>query len=178
MSFFNKFPLLAYDITNTETYKLVPDILRRVKLKSAIAAGQMIFDKYDVKEGEKPEDVAYKWFGDAEFHWVILMTNNITDRFYGWPLSQPQFHEYITDKYADIDAIHHYEITKTSGNTASQGPGDYSYLVECNSDEAGALPITNREYEQRQQDSIRQIRLLDKRYLSTFVEEFNNLITE
>ena len=178
MSYFSKFPLLAYDIANTETYKVLPDILRRVKLRSAIVAGQMIFDKYDVQEGEKPEDVAYKWFGDAEFHWVILMTNNITDRFYQWPLTQAQFHEYIEDKYADPDAIHHYEITKTSGITKSQGPGDYSYLVECNSDEAGALPITNREYEQRQQDSIRQIKLLDKKYLGAFVEEFNNLIAQ
>ena len=176
--FFNKFPLIAYDMTNTGAYKLLPDIIRRVKLRSAIKDGQFIFDSYDVKDGERPEDVAYKWFGDAEYHWVILMTNNITDRFYQWPMTQPQFYEYITDKYADIDGIHHYEIAKTSGVTTSQGPGDYSYLVECNSDESGASSITNREYEERQQDSIRQIQLLDKRYLSAFVEEFNNLIAE
>ena len=48
----------------------------------------MLFDKYDVKEGEKPEDVAFKWFGDPELHWVILMTNNVTDRYYDWPMNQ------------------------------------------------------------------------------------------
>ncbi len=97
---------MIYDMKNNGNFKLLPDILRRVKLRSAVAAGQMIFDKYDVQDGDRPEDIAYKWFGDAEFHWVILMTNNITDRFYQWPLTQAQIHEYIEDKYADPDAIH------------------------------------------------------------------------
>ena len=161
-------------------YKLLPDILRRVKLRSGIKAGAFIFTEYDVRDGEKPEDVAVKWFGDPEYHWVILMTNNITDRYYQWPLTQPQFQNFIEDKYglASIDSIHHYEITQTSGRTTSNGPNDYSYLVECNSDEDGASPVTNREYEQRLQDKFRSIRLLDQRYLPTFVSEFEALIKE
>ena len=161
-------------------YKLLPDILRRVKLRSGIKAGAFIFTEYDVRDGEKPEDVAVKWFGDPEYHWVILMTNNITDRYYQWPMTQPQFQNFIEDKYgiASIDSIHHYEITQTSGRTTSNGPNDYSYLVECNSDEDGASPVTNREYEQRLQDKFRSIRLLDQRYLPTFVSEFEALIKE
>jgi len=88
MSYFSKFPLTAYDIKGNDIRKLLPDILRRVKLRSLIKSGGMLFDKYDVKEGEKPEDIAFKWFGDPELHWVILMTNNVTDRYYGWPLNQ------------------------------------------------------------------------------------------
>ena len=67
--------MLAYDITNTENYKLLPDILRRVKIRTAINSASMLFDQYDVREGEKPEDIAFKWFGDAELHRIILMTN-------------------------------------------------------------------------------------------------------
>ena len=26
----------------------------------------MLFDKYDVKEGERPEDIAFKYFGDSD----------------------------------------------------------------------------------------------------------------
>ena len=180
MSYFSRFPLLAYDITNTENYKLLPDILRRVKLRALVKSGTMLFDKYDVKEGEKPEDIAYKWFGDAELHWVILMTNNITDRYHDWPLNAPQFAEFLTDKYGsgNEDGTHHYEISRTSGRTSGQGPGDYSYLVECNSDESGATTITNREYEQREQDSKRQIRLLHKSFLGDFIAEFDSLIQE
>jgi hypothetical protein len=166
---------MAYDVKGTKNYKLLPDILRRVKLRSGLRSGSFLFDNYDVKDGERPEDIAYKWFGDAEYHWVILMTNNITDRYYQWPLSQPQFQEYLKDKYGSgsEDAVHHYEKTQDSGKTSSR---DYSHMVECNSTEDNPTIISNRDYEQRKQDEYRQIRLLDKRYLRTFVNEFESLI--
>ena len=176
MSYFSRFPLFAYDIKNDNNYKLLPDILRRVKLRATIKSGGMLFDKYDVKEGEKPEDVAYKWFGDAELHWVILMTNNVTDRYYEWPMNQVQFQTMLEDKYSNPDGIHHYEITRDSGRTTGQGPNDYSYLVECNSDTANAVSVSNREYEEREQDRKRSIRLLNQTYLSDFLEEFDKLI--
>ena len=56
---------------------------------------------YDVKSGETPENIAFKHFGDPELHWVILLTNKITDRYYDWPLSEQQFEDYIKDKYAE-----------------------------------------------------------------------------
>ena len=180
MAYFDRFPLMTYYMKNNNVYKLVPDILRRVKLRASIKSGVFLFDKFDVPMGDKPEDVAFKWYGDAGLHWVILMTNNITDRYYEWPMTQPQFQEFIEDKYglASIDSIHHYEITQTSGRTSSNGPNDHSHLVECNSDEDGAVAVTNRQYEQRLQDDYRQIRLLDQKYLSQFVTEFERLIQE
>ena len=177
MSFFSRFPLLAYDIKNTENYKVLPDILRRVKLRTAIKGSTLLFDAYDVKDGERPEDVAYKWFGDAELHWVILMTNNVLDRYYDWPMSQQQLEVFLKDKYSNPDGIHHYETPRTSGRTTGQGPFDYSHLVEVNSDFENASIISNREFEERNQDKKRSIRLLDKRYLPDFIEEFNNLIS-
>jgi hypothetical protein len=179
MSYFSKFPLTTYDIKGNDIRKLLPDILRRVKLKTVIKSGGMLFDKYDVKEGEKPEDIAFKWFGDPELHWVILMTNNVTDRYYGWPMNQVQFAEYITDKYGDnVDAVHHYEVTKDSGRTTSNGPSDYSHLVEVNSDTANAISISNRQYEEREQDKKRQIQLLEKSLLGDFIAEFDRLVAE
>ena len=180
MSYFSKFPVFAYDIKNNENYKLLPDILRRVKLRTLVKSGGMLFDKYDVKENEKPEDVAFKWFGDPELHWVILMTNNITDRYYGWPMNSVQFAEYLTDKYGagNEDAIHHYEVTQDSGRTSGKGPSDYSHKVEVNSDTDNASSISNREYEERDQDKKRQIQLLNKSFLGDFIAEFDRLIAE
>ena len=180
MSYFSKFPLFVYDMKNDNNYKLLPDILRRVKLRATIKSGGMLFDKYDVKENEKPEDVAYKWFGDAELHWVVLMTNDITDRYYQWPMNSVQFAEFLTDKYGagNEDGIHHYEVTQDSGRTSGQGPSDYSHLVEVNSDTDNASSISNREYEERIQDKKRQIQLLNKSLLGDFVAEFDRLIAE
>mgnify|MGYP001404534316 CR=1 FL=1 len=177
MSYFNYFPLLAYDIDGSRNYKLVTDIIKRVKIRSAIKDGTLIFDNYDVKYGENPEDVAYKYYDNSEYHWVVLMVNNIADRYYEWPLTDPQFQLFLTDKYGagNEDSIHHYELAQTSGPTSSS---DDSHMLEVNSDTENATAITNREYEEREQNQLRQIRLLDRRYITQFVEEFENLMRE
>ncbi len=169
---------MIYDMKNDGNYKLLPDILRRVKQRSAIKSGQFIFDTYDVVDGEKPEDVAYKWFGDAQLHWVILMTNNVIDRYYDWPMNSVQFQTMLEDKYSNPDGIHHYELTQDSGRTTSQGPSDYSHKVEVTSDTVNASSVSNREYEEREQDKKRSIRLLNQKFLPAFIEEFDNLIKE
>ena len=178
--YFSKFPRIPYQISTQAAFKLVPDILRRVRIRESLRSGSMLFDKYDVKENENPEDVAYKWFGSPNLHWVVLLTNNVTDRYYDWPLNQTQFAEFLTDKYGagNEDGVHHYEITKSSGNTDSAGPGDYSHKVEVNSDEDDASSVSNREYEERLQDKKRQIKLLNKSFLPEFIEEFDILIRQ
>ena len=173
--YFDKFPLTVYDMKGNGAYKLLPNIIKRVKLKAGIAAGRFIFDNYDVSNNEKPEDIAFKYYGDAEYHWVILLTNNITDRYYQWPLTQPQLDAFLTDKYGvgNEDAIHHYELAQTSGATTSR---DDTHMLEVNSDTDNATSISNRQHEERVQDKNRQIRLLDRKYLDSFVEEFFALI--
>jgi|TARA_Y100000816_G_C25792187_1_gene415103 hypothetical protein len=173
--YFSKFPLKVYDVKGDKNYKLLPDILRRVKLRSSLASSRFVFDKYNVKENENPEDVAFKYYGSAEYHWVVLMVNNITDRYYQWPMTQPDFEEFLADKYGagSEDSIHHYELAQTSGKTTSS---DSSHMLEVNSDTENATAVTNRQFEERVQNDIRQIRLLDQRFLDTFTEEFFTLI--
>ena len=177
MTYFNYFPLMAYDIKGDKNYKLVTELIKRVKVRNAIKDGLVIFDKYDVKYGENPEDVAFKYYDDAELHWVVLLVNNIVDRYYEWPLTDPQFQAFLTDKYGagNEDSVHHYELAQTSGPTSSS---DDSHMLEVNSDTENATTITNREYEEREQNKLRQIRLLDRRFVSQFVEEFERLIRE
>ena len=173
--YFNKFPLMVYDIKGDENYKLLPDILKRVKLRSGLSASRFVFDKYNVKEGEKPDDIAFKYYGDPQYHWVVMMVNNLTDRYYQWPMTQPDFEDFLTDKYGagSQDAVHHYELAQTSGVTTSS---DESHMLEVNSDTAGASSISNRQFEERIQNDLRQIRLLDEKYLDAFTEEFFGLI--
>ena len=167
--------MMVYDVKGNKNFKLLPDILKRVKIRSSLSASRFVFDKYNVKEGEKPEDVAFKYYGDAQYHWVIMVVNNITDRYYGWPMTQPDFEDFLTDKYGagSEDAVHHYELAQTSGATTSS---DESHMLEVNSDTDNATSISNRQFEERNQNEIRQIRLLDERYLDAFTEEFLALI--
>ena len=166
-----------YDILGDGNSTVVTDILRRVKIKSSIKDSLTMFDTYDVQGGESPETIAYKLYGDSKHHYVILLLNNITDRYYGWPLGDSEFETYVTKKYAGPGAIHHYEVTQSSGRTTSNGPEDYSHRIEVNSDATGAEAITNYEYERRLQDQLRQIQILNPDYLSAFDKEYNKLIS-
>ena len=85
---------------------------------------------------------------------------------------------YLKDKYTEPDAIHHYEKLQSSGPQISEGPEDYSHMIECNSTDAGAGVVTNAEYERRIQDKKRQIRVLDPKYLDLFIKEFRTLIRQ
>ena len=64
-----------------------------------------------------------------------MLLNDITDRYYGWPLSDQDFEKYVKDKYAQPLGVHHYEITQSSGPTTGNGPDDYSHKIEVNSTE-------------------------------------------
>ena len=106
------------------------------------------------------------------------MINNVENVYYDWPLSNMQFENYLKDKYDNLDAIHHYEKTQSSGPEIGDGPDDYSHKIECNSTDAGAGAVTNFEYERRLLDNKRQIRLINPRYLDLFLQEFKQLIKQ
>ena len=176
--YFSYFDKGYYDLKGDGTNTLLTDLFTRIKIRDKAFDVATLYDKYDVVSGERPEDIAYKHFGNTQYHWVILLTNNITDRFYGWPLSNQEFESFITSKYDNPEAIHHYEKVQSSGRTTGQGPADYSHLIECQSTDVGAQAVSNREYEDRIQDEKRQIKLLDPAYLQIFVEEFEKLMSE
>jgi hypothetical protein len=174
--YFSQFEQGYYDLKGDGNEKLVTDLMTRVKVREKIIDEASLYDKYDVPSGERPEDTAFKHFGSSQYHWVILMTNNITDAFYDWPMSEQTFETFLKDKYTNPDATHHYEVSQSSGITKAQGPDDYSYLIEVNSDATGAQNESNRQFEQRLQEQRRQINLLNPSYLNTFLEEFNELV--
>ena len=171
--YFANFPIIAYDSVGNGEFKVVTNLLKRVALRSKVKSNTLLFDTYDVKEGETPESIADKLYDDPELHWVILLTNSITDRYHQWPMSSSQFLAFINDKYSDVDATHHYEISQTSGDTTIK-----INVGTVNTDYPAATLITNFEYEEERQDTLRQIRLLDPIYIEPFVDQYERLIAE
>ena len=173
--YFTNFPFIVYDSVGDGNFKIVTNLLKRVALRTKVRTNTLLYDTYDVKEGETPEMIADKLYDDPELHWVILFVNNITDRYHQWPMNFGQFNTFIADKYSNIDAVHHYEISQTSGDT--------SVKIDIGTDttgysEADLTTITNREFEEERQDTLRQIRLLDRSYIEQFVQEFETLMGE
>jgi len=176
--YFSFFPQGTYDIKGNGIDTLVTDLMVRVKIRSKIMNEASLYDLYDIPEGETPEMTALKHFGSTHYHWIILLTNDITDRYYGWPLTTYEFENYINDKYTNPNGVHHYEITQSSGKIKGEGPSDYEHKLIVNSTVPNAEAITNRDYEQRIQDQKRQIKLLNAVYLPIFIEEFENLTSQ
>ena len=171
--YFTKFPYIIYDSVGNGEFKIVTNLLRRVAIRSKIKVNTLFFDTYDVKEGETPEMIADKLYGDPELHWIVLLMNNVTDRYHQWPMNNNQFLSYMHDKYTNQDAVHHYEISQVSGDTTIK-----INIGSDNTDHSGATAITNYEYEEALQDELRQIRLLDPRYIAPFVAEYKKLMAE
>ena len=173
--YFNSFPVIPYDSKGDLQFKDVTNLLRRVGMRTKLKTNTFLYDTYNVKEGETPEMIAHKLYGDSQLHWIILLVNEITDRYHQWPMTGGQFLDYLNDKYSNPDGIHHYETTQTSGDTKVK------IEVENDVDEdayTGLTPITNREYEENEQDKRRQIRLVDPSFVEQFVDEFKKLINE
>ncbi len=184
--YFNSFPTIPYDSSGDGKFKDVKNLMRRVAIRSNIKTNTLLFDTYDVKEGETPESIADKLYDNSELHWIVLMVNDITDRYHQWPMAQRQFLEYVNEKYIKADGTsgaddtHHFELAQSSGDTSIKVEvynnsalysGDLNFY-------GTATPVTNYEYEERLQDERRKIRLLDPRYIDTFVKEFQSLMKE
>tara|TARA_Y100001973_G_C5183806_1_gene326533 strand:- start:71 stop:604 length:534 start_codon:yes stop_codon:yes gene_type:complete len=173
--YFESFPTIFYDANGDGTVKDVKNLLRRVGLRAVVRSNVLLFDTYEVKEGETPEIIAHKLYGDSNLHWIILMINEITDRYHQWPMTVPQFLDFINDKYDNPDGIHHYETTQSSGDTKVK----IEVINEVDEDAfTGLVPITNREYEEDRQDKLRSIRLIDPKFIGQFVAEFQTLMKE
>ena len=172
-NYFNKFPKIYYDAVGKGDYKLVTNLLRRVQIKGGLKESGALFDMYDVGGNETPESVSEQFYGDQKYYWIILLFNNIKDRFYDWPLTSTQFETYINDKYADVNAVHHYEVAQESGATTSF---DESHLIQVNQGTAGAIAVTNYEYELREQNKKGRIRLIRREFLDLITDEFTTLI--
>ena len=178
--YFESFPKIFYDSVGQGNPKVVTNLLRRVAIRAKVKTNTMLYDTYDVKSGETPEIIADKLYQDPELHWIVMLVNNVTDRYHQWPMKEQQFNTFLNEKYDNPDGVHHYEISQESGDTSTK--------IEVYANEAlytgdtdfynSATIVTNREYEEREQDKKRQIRLLDPRYIDEFVDEFEQLIGE
>ena len=169
MSFFSQFPNLLYDLKNNNRFINAKNIFRHVDVNDVLAEDITTYTYYEVQEGETPEIVSDKHHGSPYYHWVILMTNDITHPYHDWPKSTRQLQMYLNAKYGEnVNSIKYYYVFQTSGDTEKR--------IEVPSTTAGAISVSNYEYEVDLNEEKRSIDLLRNEYLSAFLEEFDRLI--
>ena len=165
--YFEKFNrgLYEFNINGTETSIGVVDITKNVRILKEVLSNITLYDEYDVKDGETPEIIAEKVYGNALYHWVILLVNERYDGILDFPQPDRVIDQLIIDKYGveNIDGIHHY-VKEVDGK-----------FYEVSSDVAGATVVTNKDYEYTLNESKRRIKLISPTLVSQVLNEYNDL---
>lgn len=103
-NYFENFPTINYQGRN------VRDITRRNKFLKSVTTNPLLFLPYTVKEGERPENIAYNYYGSTDYVWLVYLSNNIVDPYHQWPLSEEDFHKYLIQKYEAQSLRTGYEV--------------------------------------------------------------------
>lgn len=196
-SYFRQVPDFQYinrtaDAKNISDYQTVKNLFKRGKLKDDIFGNLSFFTKYQVIGDERPDNVAYKFYQDETLDWVILLANNILNIQSEWPIPQSSFDNYLLGKYETYDnvySIHHYETKKVvNSNGITIIPEGLTvpsnFTTTYYDDGLGrqitqrniTVPITNYEYEQRIDNTKRNIFVLKPRYLNVIFNDMDSLM--
>lgn len=162
--YFKDFPKFQYDFAygNDTKVSVVQDITRNIRFRRDVLANVSLYDEYDIVDGETPEIIAEKVYGNPEYHWIIMLANERHDYITDFPLPEYTLEKYIVDKYgAQRYAIHHYE--DANGFTV-------------NSDAVGAQSVSNDDYERLLNESKRRIKIISPDLISSILKQYKELL--
>lgn len=192
MSYFRELPNLEYqsflsDKQGSDNYLLVKNLFRRVKLRDDLQNVFTVFDKYQIRDGARPELVAEEIYGSTQYDWVVLICAGITRVRDQWPLSNQQLYEYAEEIYGEkLNDVHHYETVevKDSQDRLILPAGkvvDSNFTIPNPSNPVEILNpvigISNYEYEVRKNDEKRSIYVLKPRYLQQVLLDTRKAMT-
>ena len=134
--YFSQFPKIFYDFPqdlSSTNLQILTDITTNVRVRKEVLENITIYDEYDIQEGETPEIIAERVYGDPELHWVIMLANQRYDYLEDFPMTSLELENMCIAKYgADhLDDIHHYERDDviTEGRASLKLPSTPSTLV-------------------------------------------------
>jgi len=173
-------------------YTQVKNFFKKAKLRDDLFQDLTVFEKYSVKGDDRPDNVAFEIYGDANLDWVVLLSNNIINVQNEWPLSQIAFENYVLDKYgtaAKLDEIHHYESNEVKDSTGViifpkgvrvSAAQSVSYHEPLTSEQVTVNPVskavTNYEYEQKVNNEKRRIFLIKPIYLNVVFDDLEEMM--
>jgi len=163
--YFSNFDTFPYDfeINGQRKVLMVSDITKNVRFRKEVLSNILLYDEYDMKDGETPEVVAEKVYGNAQYHWVIMLVNERFDYIADYPMTYDALLNYVKDTYGDdnVDAPHHY--VDTNGFIVDQF-------------KVGATPVSNLQHEERINESKRRIKIVSPNLIGSVLKQFSDII--
>ena len=191
MSYFRELPDLYYQSPlasrdSSREYVLVKNLFRRVKLRDDLQSNFTLFNKFEIREGERPDTVAEYLYGSADLDWVVMLTAGIINVRDQWPLSDRDLYDYSLNKYGDeLNSTRFYETTevKDSSGRLILPKGkvvDSGFTIPNPSNKTATLnPVTgisNYEYEVRKNEDKRLIYILKPEYLQLYLGDMRRIM--
>lgn len=202
--FYDLFPLIPYDISKENIVKqdYITNIFLRFGFLSEVKNNTLSYYEYLIRDQDTPENLADRLYDDPEYHWVILLMNDIVNPLFDWPLKQDAFDKFIIDKYGNRETaqalVHNYEqiIRRTDVST-----GVFNEIIlEIDLPAYNALPVSSLEtkilssgknievlitrrvvdcytWENDKNETKRNIKLLKKEYLPKILGEFQGILS-
>lgn len=166
---FSMFPKMQVNTITPNATTLVTDIFRRISVNK-FSKNLIFLQTITVPDGFTVEQVSDKFYKNPEYHWVIMIVNDIVDIRKEWPLSNSDLISFAKKKYGDtqIYETHHYRTTDGSKIIVDYDAADLS-----NGD---IEEVTNIQYEEELNDVKREINILNPKYLTEFVSNYASLI--
>lgn len=133
--FFDVFPTVDYDVkrTNGSHPETVPNIFFRLSFLKSTLSQTSSYDKYLLEEGDTPEIIAEKMYGDSGAGWMVIYANKIFDPQFDWPLGIDEFNAYLINKYGSVEktqtTVHHIDKIITIENVTTGEKTVNSYTV-------------------------------------------------
>lgn len=116
MFYFDTLPKIATPDENGNAI-LMTNLIARARLIEQLQNNPMLFYEYAIQEGDTPEIVAEKYYGDPYRYWIVLLSNELLNPLWDWPLSEQMFLDYINTKYktdAEAENKTPFEYTNTT----------------------------------------------------------------
>ena len=199
------YPSLLPSNNKVEDRIIVKNLFKRSKLRTDVDQSITAFNYYYIEQGMRPDVLAQEIYGDSELDWVVLTSNNITNVRDQWPLEHDDLNEYMLDKYGsdqNILGIHHSETIKivdeynrvilkgglevdanftfTFVGTVTSSTGSLIKVNFGGSSSNTITPvasITNYDYETKQNEEKRRIKILKPEYLPLFLTNHKSIMS-
>ena len=75
-NFFSRFPKIAYDIVGDGSFLSLTNIVNNVNINSLYTNESTYYTFYEIIDGERPDTVSYKLYGNPSYHWTFFIINN------------------------------------------------------------------------------------------------------
>lgn len=153
-----------FQIGNELSMRVVTDITLNVRPIRDILENIVYYEDYDIHDGDTPEVISERLYGDPTLHWVIMLVNEKYHYVVDFPIPESKFDEYVTNLYGEGNENDIHSLYGRPHYVSLEGR-----IVDSTYPQA--VPVTNTEYERTVNDSKRRIRIVNPKIIGTFVKD-------